>query len=352
MPNAQAEAIKGEGNAFFKAGKYAEAIEKYNAATAIDASVPAYWSNMAACHEKLGNYEKMGEAARSCIKADKNFVKGYFRLATAQKGMDDLEGCIKTLESGLAIQSSNPDLKKMKKDIAELQRGEQVAAYCRKADEQMQGADIAGAHKTLELASRLDAGNPDIERMMSKVKPRWEKMEAQRKAGLSGAEAHKEKGDEKYKNANFEGAVEEYTKCLDDLKKEGKELSELALKAHSNRAACYKQISNFDGTIEGEFLRRHVCYLSIFFTTSIFRSSPHVYVLTVSLLHRILYFHPPTQQTARPFWRSIPTMSRLSFVVLRPSREWSATALLCRMSSRSWACPTTRSASRTLIFAT
>lgn len=250
MPNAQAEAIKGEGNAFFKAGKYAEAIEKYNAATAIDASVPAYWSNMAACHEKLGNYEKMGEAARSCIKADKNFVKGYFRLATAQKGMDDLEGCIKTLESGLAIQSSNPDLKKMKKDIAELQRGEQVAAYCRKADEQMQGADIAGAHKTLELASRLDAGNPDIERMMSKVKPRWEKMEAQRKAGLSGAEAHKEKGDEKYKNANFEAAVEEYTKCLDDLKKEGKELSELALKAHSNRAACYKQISNFDGTIE------------------------------------------------------------------------------------------------------
>ena len=254
MPNAQAEAIKAEGNAFFKAGKYAEAIEKYNAATAIDAGVPAYWSNMAACYEKLGNYEKMAEAARSCIKADKNFVKGYFRLATAQKGLNDLEGCIKTLESGLAIQSSNPDLKKMKKDIAELQRGEQVAAYCRKADEQMQSADIAGAYKTLELASRLDAGNPDIERMMAKVKPRYEKMEAQRKAGLSGAEVHKEKGDEKYKAANFEGAVEEYTKCLDDLKKEGKELSELALKAHSNRAACYKQVSNFDGTIEGELV--------------------------------------------------------------------------------------------------
>ena len=45
-------------------------------------------------------------------------------------------------------------------------------------------------------------------------------------------------------------AVEHYTKCLDGLKRSGKDHSELAMKAHSNRAACYKQISNFDGVIE------------------------------------------------------------------------------------------------------
>merc|ERR1712216_1070516 len=150
------------------------------------------------CYEKIGDYEKMADAGRSCVKADKNFVKGYFRLATALKGLDDLQGCVKALESGLAIQSSNPDL----------------------------------------------------ERMMAKVKPKYEKMETARKAGLSGSEVHKEKGDEKYKAADFEGAVDEYTKCIEDLKKEGKELSPLAVKAHSNRAACYKQISNFDGVIE------------------------------------------------------------------------------------------------------
>jgi stress-induced-phosphoprotein 1 len=250
MPNPQAEKIKAEGNAFFKGGQYQQAIDKYLAATAIDASVPAYWSNMAACYEKIGDYEKMADAGRSCVKADKNFVKGYFRLATALKGLDDLQGCVKALESGLAIQSSNPDLKRMKKEVTELQRGDQVAAYCRKAEEQMGNGDIAGAFKTLELASRLDAGNPDIERMMAKVKPKYEKMETARKAGLSGSEVHKEKGDEKYKAADFEGAVDEYTKCIEDLKKEGKELSPLAVKAHSNRAACYKQISNFDGVIE------------------------------------------------------------------------------------------------------
>lgn len=250
MPNKEAEALKGEGNQFFKSGKYAEAIEKYRAATALDDSVPAYWSNMAACYEKVGDYEQMEDAGRSCIKADRSFVKGYFRLATALKAQNKLSDCIKTLESGLAVDSKNPDLKKMKKDIVELQRAEQVASYCSQANEQAQNGDLGGAMKTLELASRLDAGNSEIEALMKKIKPKWEAQEKKRKASLSATEKYKEKGDEMYKAARFEEAVAEYTKCIDALKKEGKADSELALKALSNRAACSKQISHFDGTIE------------------------------------------------------------------------------------------------------
>lgn len=250
MPNAQAEALKAEGNAFFKGGQYSQAIAKYDAASAIDSTVPAYQSNAAACWEKLGDYENMEKAARKCIAANKTFVKGYFRLATALKNLNDLSGCIKTLESGLSIQSTNPDLKRMKKEVTELQRAEQVASYCKKAEEQMMGGDIAGAYKTLELASRLDAGNSEIVRMMSKVKPKYEAMEAKRKSGLSATALYKEKGDEAYKAANFEVAIGHYAKCIEGLKNEGKSESELIVKAYSNRAACYKQISNFDGTIE------------------------------------------------------------------------------------------------------
>ena len=199
MPNAAAEALKAEGNAFFQKGEYASAIDKYKEATALDPSVPAYWSNMAACYEKLGQYEEMSDAARNCIKADRSFVKGYFRLATAQKALGDIAGCIKTLESGLAVDSSNADLKKMKKDMKEHERNEQVKHYCDKAEESLQNGDIAGAYKQLELACRLDAGNPLIDNLMKKVKPKYEQLEAHRKASLSSDELYKEKGDEFYK---------------------------------------------------------------------------------------------------------------------------------------------------------
>jgi stress-induced-phosphoprotein 1 len=248
---AAAEAAKNAGNTLFKNGQYAAAIEKYKEAVSHDGSQAAYWSNMSACYEKLGKFSEMADASRACIKADKSFIKGYFRLATAQKGLGQNADCIKTLESGLALQPNNTDLKKMKKELQEVVRSEQVAAYCQQAEQQYKQKDIVSAYKTLELARRLDGGNnKQVEKLVSIIQPAYDKFESSRKSKLSGPDLYKEKGDEKYKNAQFEEAIVEYTKCLDLLKQKGQGQSETALKAYSNRAACYKQISNFDGVIE------------------------------------------------------------------------------------------------------
>ena len=249
MPLAAAEALKAEGNAFFKGGNYPAAIEKYGAASQVDPTVPAYHSNAAACWEKIGNYTEMESAARACISADKSFVKGYFRLATALNHLKQYSACIKALESGLAIQSSNSDLKRMKTQVVESLRKEQVEGYITKA-KSLESSDIVNAYKTIELASRMDASSPQVINLMNRIKPKYEASERARKSGLSPTERFKEQGDECYKSANFEGAIGFYTKCIDALRSEGKSSSPLILKAYSNRAACYKQISNFDGTIE------------------------------------------------------------------------------------------------------
>jgi len=247
MKNAQAEQLKGVGNDFFRRGKYQDAITQYQKASQVDPTNAAYHSNIAASYEKLKMWKESRDAAQDCIRANKTFLKGYFRLATAQQALKDYAGAEKTLQEGLVYDATNRDLKKMKTDLIEQQRSDQVQSYLKKADEQMQSGDVAGAHKTVELASRMGAGNAGVERMMAKVKPRYEALERKRKAGLSGTESLKEKGDQAYKNAQFENAVTHYTKCLNAL---GEKTSPLALKCLGNRAACYKQISNFDGTVE------------------------------------------------------------------------------------------------------
>ncbi|CAM9766964.1 unnamed protein product [Discosporangium mesarthrocarpum] len=94
---------------------------------------------------------------------------------------------------------------------------------------------------------RLDAGNRRLVAVMSRAKPKWEAQERARRSGLDTTELLKEKGDDAYKQAQFEVAIKHYTECLDNL---ADKTSALAVKCYSNRSACFKQLSNFDGTVE------------------------------------------------------------------------------------------------------
>ena len=51
----------------------------------------------------------------------------------------------------------------------------------------------------------------------------------------------------RYKSGMFEEAISLYSQCIDSAPDR---VTPTAIKALSNRSACYKQISNFDGTIE------------------------------------------------------------------------------------------------------
>jgi len=245
MPNAAAEAKKNEGNTLFKAGKFAEAIAKYNEATEIDPSMHTAFSNCAACHEKLGNFKEMEAASSACINADPSFIKGYFRLATAKDKQNDYKGALDALTMGLAKEPRNKDLKKMQDDIKEKQRQEKVASLTEAAKEKEKAGEFAECIRICDQGLALDGGNDMLTSLKTKVTPKYEAAEKKRKAGLSPTELLKEEGDKHYKAAAFEEAIKSYTKCIDKGPP-----TDLKIKCLSNRSACYKQLSNFDGTIE------------------------------------------------------------------------------------------------------
>lgn len=244
---AQAQAKKTEGNNFFKAKDYDNAIAKYTEAIAFDGSDVTFFSNRSACYAAKLLWDKAFEDGRQCVIVDKSFVKGYFRAALACQNQENLTLASEYITRGLGIESTNADLKKMQKEIEDLQRKQKIDSVLEQSQKELSNNDIAAAYKTLEVGLRLDPNNVDLNKKMDIVRPRYERLEKERVANLDPREKIKEQGDKEFKEAKFEQAIKTYTRCLDQLSDKS---NELALKCYSNRAACHKQLSNFDATIE------------------------------------------------------------------------------------------------------
>ncbi|CAM9527975.1 unnamed protein product, partial [Phaeothamnion confervicola] len=234
------------GNAFFKAGDLRNAIKKYGEAIELDPANHAYWSNRSATYAGLEMWQESADDATQCIRVNKSFIKGYFRLASAQKSMGQLDAASETLKRGLAVEPRNADLKKQLKDIEDLQRTEKVTSFIQQGQQLLAAQDYAGAMRAAEAGLRLDAGNRGLTGIIDRAKPKFEAEERSRRAGLGRTELLKEAGDDLYKQAQFEKAIEKYTECLNKI---ADKKSDLAVKCYSNRSACYKQLSNFDGTV-------------------------------------------------------------------------------------------------------
>eukprot|EP01038_Epipyxis_sp_PR26KG_P008776 gene8776-11852_t len=246
MSKAAAQAKKNEGNNFFKNKQYEPAIEKYTEAIGLDPSDVTFYSNRSACYAALNRWQEAADDGRQCIITDKNFVKGYFRHALGLQNLGNLEGALDAVKRGLGIDSANADLKKMSREIEESQRLKKVEIAIAQAEAQLDAKDISGAYKTVDGALRIDPNNSNLTRLMDRVRPLYERAEKQRVSNLDPKEKIKEEGDKFFKDAKFEDAIRAYTRCLDSISDKS---SELALKCYNNRAACYKQLSNFDGTI-------------------------------------------------------------------------------------------------------
>lgn len=70
----------------------------------------------------LEQWQKAADDAKECIRLDPAFVKGYYRLATAQMELKDYDAAIATIRQGLSIDSNNPQLAKQMRIVQQLKK--------------------------------------------------------------------------------------------------------------------------------------------------------------------------------------------------------------------------------------
>ena len=193
-----AVAKKQLGNAAFGKKQHAVAIEHYTEAIELDPTDHVFWANRAAARLGLKQHQEAAGDAREALRINPSFVKASFRLATALNGCAEHKEAVKALISALQTCAD--------KDRAKLQTA---------------------------LSESREAESKQADEALNQMTPleRW-----------------KEKGNRAYRAAQFEDAIEIYTRGADALTEAGD--IDGAATVINNRSACHKQLGNHERVID------------------------------------------------------------------------------------------------------
>ncbi|CAN0173623.1 unnamed protein product, partial [Ectocarpus fasciculatus] len=115
-----AEAKKKAGNDAFAKKDLDDAVRLYSEAIELDPSSYIYRSNRSACYALQGKHKMAKEEAEACIKINPDFTKGYYRLATAQTEMGEVDAALETVKAGLGRDPRKMFLSQTKEEITAL----------------------------------------------------------------------------------------------------------------------------------------------------------------------------------------------------------------------------------------
>jgi chaperonin cofactor prefoldin len=77
----------------------------------------------------LKDWAKAVEDSKECIRVNPQFVKGYYRLATAQLELEDYDLARATIKQGLALDANNNQLLKVLRSIKQAKKAATTAVY-------------------------------------------------------------------------------------------------------------------------------------------------------------------------------------------------------------------------------
>lgn len=70
-----------------------------------------------ACYGGKKEWDSAIVDAKECIKVDPTFIKGYYRLASAQLEKNEFDAALATIKQGMSIEPNNPQLQKQMRQI-------------------------------------------------------------------------------------------------------------------------------------------------------------------------------------------------------------------------------------------
>lgn len=189
--SAQALKYKEKGNAEFKKGNHAKAIEFYTYATELDPKNHIFFTNRATAYFKMQKYDKALRDSQKSIKLNSGWWKGYLKATESMMKLGQFQQAVEMAGKGA---QSFPD---------------------RKIFKQM------------------------------KVQAKAAMME-----GMSAAEIHKVAGNEAFKSGKIEEAIEHYTLAVGEGDKKTEEGKAILAAVYANRAACNRQLYMHDEVVK------------------------------------------------------------------------------------------------------
>ena len=106
----QADRYKSQGNAALQAGQFAEAIELYTKAIALEPNCEVYFSNRAAAYAGLQRWREALDDSNEAVTLKPNWVKGWVRKGTALSGLGKHEEARKAYLKATQIEPGNSQL--------------------------------------------------------------------------------------------------------------------------------------------------------------------------------------------------------------------------------------------------
>jgi len=106
-----AEQARQEGNELFKAGKFVEAIAKYEEAMKRNPKDHVVYSNRAACYQKLMEWQLALKDADTCVSMEPTFIKGFSRKAAIHCFMKEYHKAMDAYNAILKLEPDNAEAK-------------------------------------------------------------------------------------------------------------------------------------------------------------------------------------------------------------------------------------------------